>query len=770
MARKKHIAFLIIIFCFVFGSLYAKAQSDSLLDSLENINDHERVDLLNELSEKYRNLDLFKSLSYGKMALGLADELDYTKGKEQAYSSLGITSYVLGEYDEALEYLQLAVIESLYRYDKKREGDNYIDIARVYLKLEDYGKTMQYVDDAILIYKELDDKEGLANAYNLHGNVYEKKGMPNSAIIKYNNSLEIFRGIVNQSGIAHTLNNIGVVYYSEKEYKKALESFTKAYELFTKIDIKEGIAETKKNMGMVYAQMGKFNLAIESLLKSLEMAREYNLKSLISTIYSELSQTYSLQNNYKKALEYHEKYYKTRDSLVNQKTSTRIAELEVKYENVRKEKEQELSESEKIIFYNRVIIIVIVVIFVLVFIITFTKRYQENKRLTDIMNENFRQISVQKMKLNETLNILQESEEKFRAIFENSPIGIALYDNDGIVKASNANHDNIIGIAKQHMIGYNIFNNLNDDKMRTMLKDALRGDHTSYEGTYVSINGNLTYIKADFAPVYNKEGEMRGAIAIVEDISDRKLQEFAIKRSEHKLRELNATKDKFFSIIAHDLKNPLSIILNMSENLVTKFERFTDKQKFERANLVYDSSKTLFRLLENLLEWSRSQTGRIEYDPMEVDLFELAELNIELFKEHASAKNITLINNIEFETYCYVDKNMINTVVRNLISNAIKFTPNNGKVSIAANKNSSHIEVFVKDTGIGIEPQNIPKLFRLDISHSTSGTANEEGTGLGLVLCKEFIEKNKGSIKIESNNGQGTTFAFTVPKFQTNNK
>lgn len=229
------------------------------------------------------------------------------------------------------------------------------------------------------------------------------------------------------------------------------------------------------------------------------------------------------------------------------------------------------------------------------------------------------------------------------------------------------------------------------------------------------------------------------------------------------LQDLNATKDKFFSIISHDLKGPLNSLTSFSSLLINHTESLS-KEEIRMFALDFDKSlKNLFTLLENLLEWSRSQTGNIEFTPEPFDLAGVLRENTELLNAQAQNKKITLVYENGTEQTVHAHKNSVNTVVRNLISNAIKFTPEEGKVMLEMTKIENDVVVSVTDTGVGMPPQVIGKLFRIDSKHSTKGTANEKGTGLGLILCKEFVEKNGGRIWVKSKEGQGSAFYFSLP-------
>ena len=228
------------------------------------------------------------------------------------------------------------------------------------------------------------------------------------------------------------------------------------------------------------------------------------------------------------------------------------------------------------------------------------------------------------------------------------------------------------------------------------------------------------------------------------------------------LQELNATKDKFFSIISHDLKGPLNSLTSFSSLLINHTESLSKEEIKMFASDFDKSLKNLFALLENLLEWSRSQTGNIEFIPEPFDLAAMLEENKELLKAQAQNKNITLMNESLEKVLINAHKNSINTVVRNLISNAIKFTPEGGKITLKTSRQNGEAVTSITDTGVGMGQNVIDKLFRIDSKHSTKGTANEKGTGLGLILCKEFVEKNGGRIWVTSKEGEGSVFYFSL--------
>lgn len=236
---------------------------------------------------------------------------------------------------------------------------------------------------------------------------------------------------------------------------------------------------------------------------------------------------------------------------------------------------------------------------------------------------------------------------------------------------------------------------------------------------------------------------------------------------EHKnseLEELNTTKDKFFSIIAHDLRNPMNTLIGFADLLNDSFDKFPEEKKKRFINIITSSSKNLFALLENLLQWARSQSGRMNFEPEFLNINVLLKENISILNHQAKKKEIEILLSSEHQLHLTGDKNMLNAIVRNLLSNAIKFTPKGGNITINAKDNMDYtLTISVEDSGIGMTPKQLNNIFKIDSSRSEKGTYDESGTGLGLVLCKEFVDKHKGEIWAESEKGKGSKFHVKLP-------
>lgn len=251
---------------------------------------------------------------------------------------------------------------------------------------------------------------------------------------------------------------------------------------------------------------------------------------------------------------------------------------------------------------------------------------------------------------------------------------------------------------------------------------------------------------------------------LVEDITERLAIEAEMKLKNEELTNLNATKDKFFSIIAHDLKSPFNSILGLSEFMVSQIQDGNYEKIEEYADTIRNSSQRAMDLLQNLLEWSRVQTGRMVFssENRKIDLLIHEALN--LLNETATQKGIVISRNIPANLEARVDQSMFSTIIRNLVSNAIKFSYTGGEIEVELREVNNQIEVSVSDNGIGIQADQIENLFHIDKNQSKPGTQNEKGTGLGLILCKEFVEKHGGKLWVESEYGKGSKFRFTISK------
>lgn len=248
------------------------------------------------------------------------------------------------------------------------------------------------------------------------------------------------------------------------------------------------------------------------------------------------------------------------------------------------------------------------------------------------------------------------------------------------------------------------------------------------------------------------------------EIQVRKEVEEKLREIQKKLKEEIAKKDKFFSIISHDLRSPFTAILGISEMLYDERKNPDPEFLEEALDSLNSAAKGVYGLLEGLLEWARSQTGRLEFEPKEFNISEEANKVLGILRPGAFRKGVSLLSELDNRLSVFADLNMITTVIRNLVANSIKFTNRNGSVKVTITKREEDLLFAITDTGIGMKEKDIQKLFKIDVHHTTIGTGQETGTGLGLILCKEFIEKHNGKIWVESEFGKGSSFYFSLPQ------
>ena len=271
------------------------------------------------------------------------------------------------------------------------------------------------------------------------------------------------------------------------------------------------------------------------------------------------------------------------------------------------------------------------------------------------------------------------------------------------------------------------------------------------------------WIKDFGRPFYDLDDSFLGYIGSCYDITNEKIYQLNILDNNQKLEELNATQNKFFSIIAHDLRSPFSGLIGISDIMAKGIESLSLLELKEMAVILNQVSNSTFKLLTDLLEWSRVQIGQMPFNSQNHNIKDIIEKEIELLNRMAQEKKISIDFSKVEDIICVLDSNMFASVVRNLIGNAIKFTYEYGRIEITSLQTESKVILSVTDNGIGISKENIEKLFKIDSHLTTIGTANEKGTGLGLILCKEYVEKHGGKISVKSELGKGSTFYFTLP-------
>lgn len=271
-----------------------------------------------------------------------------------------------------------------------------------------------------------------------------------------------------------------------------------------------------------------------------------------------------------------------------------------------------------------------------------------------------------------------------------------------------------------------------------------------------------------FGPIIGSENDIIGSVVVGRDVTEQKRMEESLRKNSLELSELNAMKDKILSIISHDLKNPFTVLLGYLDMMLNDLDKYSKERIREILILLENSAKSGYAILENLSEWSRVHTGAILFNPELIDLKKIIDDNVSIFNTYAQSKRIKLCSDLRRAKVIVADSHMISTVIRNLIENAIKFTSESGEVVITSDEKDDADTIIIKDTGVGIPADRIGDLFRIDVKYSTHGTSYEKGTGLGLILCKEFVVRHGGSIYVESTEGKGSIFTVILPRIYSN--
>jgi len=606
------------------------------------------------------------------------------------------------------------------------------------------SKGIFYANECVLLAEKYNDRSKKAKAL-LYGGVNAWfLGLYDEAIEYYQKSLTIAYQLNDKKLCAYNLNNLGMINTHLKNYEKAIDNYSQSSAIMEEMGDEIEFAKIINNIAELNLLLGDIDKACQQHLSVLDIIENSEEQVFLIWLYSDIGKVYKKKNNIKLALEY---FYKSLDlsnkidnTLGKSKTMIYIGEIYLQQKEYAKAKEY---------FYNG---------------LKFAKETGAKDQIIDAyknISEYYSTIedykkSLEYYKLHKQLSDSLLNDNKIQIILEMQ----ARYDLESMK-------------SENHLLQKNIVINeltLKKKKSQFIFLFALLLLTTVL---IVLIFNRLRLIHKKNKLISGQKNQLSDSLIELQELNkvlQQQKEKIEISQKELEsanklLAETNATKDKLYSIIAHDLKSPFNSMLGFSKILDDDFEDFDKEEQKMFIGDIHQKIQDIYNLLENLLQWANSQKGSIAFAPHKIDLFVLANATCTILNQSALDKSINLRNHIPKNIYIKADVNMISTIIRNLVSNAIKYTYVGGEVLIEARlaKDDKFVEIEIKDNGIGISDDIKSKLFNITENISTQGTEKETGTGLGLLLCKEFVEKHQGKIWVKSELGKGSSFYFTVP-------
>lgn len=768
------VIFLLWVFCLFVTFL--SAQNQTTIDSLQkvlksNISDKEKVDTYVEIAAEYSDSDSLKTHQYATQAIQLAEKISYPEGKIDALHEIGRWNQSLGNDKEAETIFRQIIQEAeKYQYTKgKAKGLNELGVT--YEIQGKYNQALTHYLKALEIYQELNDKKGTAIVYNNLGVSHEVQGKYDEALAYYFKALKIVQELNDKKAIANIYSNIGVIHDYQGHYDKVLEYNFKALKVREEIGDKSGIATTFNNIGIVYNKQGKYDETLAYYSKALEINKEIKDKRGMAYNYSNMGTIYGKQGNYEKALEYGFKALNLFKEIGNKRgialSSDYIGDVYLTQKNYEKALHyvlKSLAIYDKIgatgdktysllslgkIYYEQ-------------------KEWQLSKKYLKECLSLSQEIGFMEniMLAAEKLALVEKKLGNYQAAYEAQVIFKQMADslqNEELVKRITRLEDEYEFQQEKDSLQFA------NQAERIVLEKDIENRKNLQNITFIALSVLLGFILVLFWAFRSKSRTNKLLLIKTtelenanEEVSSQK-EKIIIQNNQ--LQELNGVKDRVFSIISHDLRTPIS---NLQGLLMLFNEEYGLTPAEVQQHIVKLSTHVegVSGLLSNLLYWARTQMkGSLQLSPTATNITLIIQEVIQLFSETAKIKNIQTIVEVASDVpkVC-VDPEILRFLIRNLLNNAYKFSEENGEVIIQSTTiENNQVKLSIQDKGVGIDETTKNQLFK-DFVKSKRGTHAETGTGLGLMLCQEFVELSKGKIGVESELGKGSTFWFTLPQ------
>ncbi len=761
-----------ILFILLLTSLIYPQSSQKSIDSLEAIikegTVNDKIICSIKLSAIYTKSDPIKAIKTAKTAYTLAIFNEDYNSATEALLNLSNGYYERQDYDSTIivcknalkfynKYSNKKIIaniysrlglgyEKLYIFPKSTEyhfkalklNREIKDTVQISFALTCIGfncwKTGKLVDaekyflEALALRKAIQDKKAIAGSYNNIGVLHWNWGNYFKALKYYQQAIKLKEEAKDSAGLTLCTNNMGMLYQKFGDLEKTRSYYYKSLDISNKINYTFGKAYSNENIGNYCFEQKIYNEADNYYQKALELYIKIKHKNGQSNVYNDLGKLYFQLGKYQDAKEFHLKAYKIAVEASDRKaivgSLNNLGRIFAKLGNF------ELAETylyKSLDFLNK-------------------------EKMPDFSKEAYgylADIYEKKNDVNKSLYYL-----KLYRVYSDS-----LYSAENI---------RMINDYKEK------YETDKREKENELLRSrTIRQEFEIKQQNYVknmAVFALLIFASLTAFLFYSNRLKKRTNRQILQNKREVDLLNHELNatnkqliNSENNLKELNSTKDKFFSIIAHDLRNPFMSILGFLDLLTNSYNEYDDDDKKQMLTNTTSLALNTYKLLENLLQWSRLQTDGIKFYPRKLDLSELLSESIESLRHTSNLKNIDLIFSNSQKTEFVGDEEMLNSVFRNILSNSIKFTPVNGKITLVLSKIDSNITVSITDTGIGMDKETISNLFKVEHTKSRKGTQGEKGTGIGLLLASEFVSKHHGSIDIISEVGKGTSFIINLP-------
>ncbi len=712
---------------------------DSLVAALPTASDEKRVRLLNALSDEYRVKVPAKALAYAQEAHALATRLRDHSGVAAALNNLGEYYLNNGNHDKALEYFGQALSLGKVLGNKPIVAVSTAHIAVVHYFRGQYDTSLQFAQQALPLLRELNLRKEWAENLSIISYLYNAKGNTQKALDYNLQALRLRQQMRDNTEIAKSLNSIGDFYLKGNNMAKALQNYRQSLQASQQIDSRRGVAFSMSNIGQVYLRQGDYGQALEYFRNALDINQKLSSPYQVAVSRANIGAAYAGLGQYGLAREAYQEALCLFDRLKNQQHYCAVLN-QIGYTYSRQG-----AYTEALVRHQQVLCIA----------------NNQAGEFGPVLRETNKAIADTYLAMNQPIEFaryyrqydsLQKAHERLENKNKIAEMQTQFEEEENEKKLQQVNQQRklqAVQLSRQRTISYFLI--------------ACVGLSVGFSVVLFSFYRHKQQsnkrLREQNVIITQQYEELNQANNRLNTLNEKLLA------SETELRKSNETKDKFFSIIAHDLRSPLATFTAFLSVLSDKDQDFTPEQIIQVTTRTEKSLHNLSALLNNLLQWSQSQMGHTRYDPEAVWLHDAVQQTAGLLGDEAAHKGIQLSAAVGQDLFAFADRNMFSFVLRNLISNAVKFTPAGGTISVTGVNQGEKLLLTVSDTGVGIPTESCEKLFRLNSSFTTPGTQNERGTGLGLLLCKEFVERNGGSIWVESTVGEGSHFKFTLPRY-----